>query len=157
VGTPARRLVFVDLEHSLFIAERLIQFGEDKLHSILAPYSYLDKEKKKVDVPEVTARYTWWPKMQSLFPAHFYAATIALCSPASTLACESTFSVAAYIMNKLRSRMTAQTHELLTLAKINIERSLKESDELMALEMEAKTRGCLNTAALDKLIDGICD
>ena len=149
--------VLVDLEHSLFIAERLIQFGEDKFGDILAPYSYLDKEKKKVDVPEVTARYTWWPKMQSLFPAHFYAATIALCSPASTLACESTFSVAAYIMNKLRSRMTAQTHELLTLAKINIERSLKESDELMALEMEAKTRGCLNTAALDKLIDGIGD
>jgi hypothetical protein len=61
-------------------------------HDILAPYPYLDKEKKKVDVPEVTARYTWWPKMQPLFPAHFYAANIALCSPASTLACESTSS-----------------------------------------------------------------
>jgi hypothetical protein len=60
-------------------------------------------------------------------------------------------------MNKLRSRMTAQTHELLALAKINIERSLKENDKLMTLEMEAKTRGCLNTAALDKLIDGIGD
>lgn len=97
-----------------------------------------------MDVPEVTARNTCWSKMQSLFPAHFHAATIALCSPASTLACESTFSVAAYIMNKLRSRMTAQTHELLTLAKINVERSLKENDKLMALEMEAKTRRCLN-------------
>ena len=87
----------------------------------------------KVDVPEVTARYTCWPKMQSLFPAHFYAATIALCSPASALACESTFSVVtAYIMNKLRSRITAQTHELLALAKINVERSLKENDEHMA-------------------------
>jgi hypothetical protein len=58
-------------------------------------------------------------------------------------------------MNKLRSRLGDATHELLTLAKVNIELSIKENDELLALATEASTRGCLDTAKLDALIDGV--
>ena len=88
--------------------------------------------KKKVDEPENKDRYKYWPKNRARFPAHAFGATLALCSPASTLANESSLSIAAYIMNKLRSRLGDATHELLTLAKINIELCMHQGERRAA-------------------------
>ena len=46
--------------------------------------------------------------------------------PAFSVANESIHSVAAYVINKLRSRLTSANHEALTLAKIVLELSLNE-------------------------------
>jgi hypothetical protein len=111
----------------------------------LAPYSYKNEAGELVEVPEERKRYTIWPSVKHKLPCHYYAAAVLLGMPATSVANESIHSIAAYVMNKLRSRLTNANHEALTLAKIMLERSLKEKklDKIIVLEQHIKLYGYL--------------
>ena len=130
-------------------------FGE-RFGDPFAPYSYKDEKGALVEVPEKRERFTFWPSVKHKLPCHYYAAAVLLGMPATSVANESIHSVAAYVMNKLRSRLTSANHEALTLAKIILERSLKEKklDKILALEHDIKLNGYIDLAGAAEALDG---
>ena len=120
-----------------------------------APYSYTDDEGKLVEVHEERKRYSFWPSVKDKLPGHYYAAAVLLGMPATSVANESIHSIAAYVMNKLRSRLTSANHEALTLAKIMLERSLKEKKLVKILELEhfVKLNGYVDVSGMAEAFD----
>ena len=133
-------------------AEFGIRFGEP-----FAPCSYSNEEGALVEVPEERKRYCFWPSVKKVLPCHYYGATVMLGMPATSVANESIHSIAAYVMNKLRSRLTSANHESLTLAKIILERSLKEKklDKILAQELFIKMNGFIDLAGIAEAFDGV--
>ena len=130
-------------------------FGE-RYGDPFAPYSFKNEAGELIEVPEERKRYTFWPSVKHKLPCHYYAAAVLLGMPATSVANESIHSVAAYIMNKLRSRLTSANHEALTLAKIMLERSLKEKklDKILALEHHIKLNGYMDLYGAAEALDG---
>ena len=136
-------------------AKMRADFGE-RFGDPLAPYSYKNEVGELVEVPEERKRYTIWPSVKHKLPCHYYAAAVLLGMPATSVANESIHSIAAYVMNKLRSRLTNANHEALTLAKIMLERSLKEKklDKIIVLEQHIKLYGYLDLYGAAEALDG---
>jgi len=140
----------LDAERGLFLQAREL-FGEDVFGDPFAPFTNI----KGTAMPEVRARYTWWPANATRFPAHYYCAVVGLGLPSVTIPNESSFSIAGFIMSKLRTRLTDDNHELLTLAKINIERMLRDkqrlgesAERIKAHELHLQSTGILDVAQL---------
>ena len=76
--------------------------------------------------------------------------------PATSVTNESIHSVADYVVNKLRSRLTSANHEALTLAKIMLECSLKEKklDKILALEQHLKLDGYMDPCGAAEALNG---
>jgi len=156
----AEALRLINLEWSSFLEYREEHAGALRFGQPFAPYSSIDEACKVIEVPEKKERYTFWPSKKKTWPALYYCALVVLSTPSTSTANESSHSIAAYIMSKLRTRLTDDNHELLTLAKINIERDLKRkmaekklSAAMAAQELFRMKYGIIDGAVLDAALE----
>ena len=152
----------VNLEWSAFLEFREAHAGTPRYGEPMAPYTRLDEAGVIVDVPEKKERYTFWPSKKKTWPALYYCALVILGLPSTSTSNESAHSIAAYIMSKLRARLSDDNHEMLTLAKINIERDLKQkmaekklSPTMAAQELFRMKYGIIDVAALDAALEEV--
>ena len=75
----------------------------------------------------VRARYEWWPAHKSQLPLLYFCASVILGGMTATTENERFHSVIGYVMNKLRSRLTADSLERLALSKYMLVKKLEAS------------------------------
>ena len=149
---------FLARERPGFLEYRHTNFGP-KFGDAFAPFSFVNEAGEVIDELENEQRYELWGKLKSDYPAHFYCAAALLGMPSTSISVESTFSIAAYVMSKLRSRLSDANHETLTLAKITLERDLAEKAkekkliaELAKVELFRSKHGYVDPCALDAIL-----
>jgi len=149
---------FLARERPGFLEYRHTNFGP-KFGDAFAPFSFVNEAGEVIDELENEQRYELWGKLKSDFPAHFYCAAALLGMPSTSISVESTFSIAAYVMSKLRSRLSDANHETLTLAKITLERDLAEKAkenkliaELAKVELFRRKHGYVDPCELDAIL-----